>query len=80
MMARRNPSKRSRLTPGEHGELASKKESLGHLREWALEELADPIVGFCFDSRQNEQSWSNIRKAVKFAVARLMKQAAKKYR
>lgn len=77
---RRNPSKRSRLTPGEEGELAARKEGISAYAEQVAEGLLDgqPIISWIFEGQQWELSWAQIRKGLRLAVNKVVTHAMHK--
>lgn len=79
---RRNPSKRSRLTPGEEGELGARKEGITAFANQAAEGLIDgqPLMTWIWEGQQWEMSWSQIRKGLRRAMNQAITYAMHKSR
>ncbi len=69
-MRRRNPSRRSRLTPAEEGELGARKDAITNFVKFARNSIlhGEPIAAIVFEGRQWEMSWASIRKGLRSAM------------
>ena len=78
---RRNP-KHDRLTPGEQGELAARKEGIGYFTQQMTEELIDNrgLFNAIIEGRQSEMSWVQIRKSLRKVVNNIITYAKHKMR